>query len=121
MVEGKDREETIRLTAETLRISIQRAAFIYQIEHGEIPPTGDVIDEGEPRDEDPAVEKPDDDHEKGDRREPERPRGIAHDTPKSDRREVCLHPFGGGEGIDGRSAHAGAEPEDWQPVPSLVS
>lgn len=42
MIEGEDREETIRLTAEALRIPLAQAEFMYAIEHGEIPPTGDV-------------------------------------------------------------------------------
>ena len=44
MIEGKDREETIRLTAAHRGISEDEAEFIYAIEHGEI--TGDVIDVG---------------------------------------------------------------------------
>ena len=47
MIEGKDREETIRLTSETLGISILDATFIYAIEHGEIPETGDDRIEGD--------------------------------------------------------------------------
>jgi hypothetical protein len=41
MIEGKDREETIRLTAEFLEISVIEAAFIWGQEHGEI--KSDVI------------------------------------------------------------------------------
>lgn len=41
MIEGKDKEETIRLTARGLGISELQAAFIWAIEHGEI--KGDVI------------------------------------------------------------------------------
>ncbi len=41
MIEGKDREETIRLTAEFLGISELQAAFIIAQEYGEI--EGDVI------------------------------------------------------------------------------
>lgn len=41
MIEGKDKEETIRLTAQGLGISKLQAAFIWAIEHGET--TGDVI------------------------------------------------------------------------------
>lgn len=41
MIEGKDKEETIRLTAEGLGISELEAAFIWAIEHGET--DGDVI------------------------------------------------------------------------------
>jgi len=41
MIEGKDKEETIRLTAEFLGISELRAAFLWAIEHDEI--EGDVI------------------------------------------------------------------------------
>jgi hypothetical protein len=48
MIEGKDREETIRLTAEALGVSIREAAFMYAVEHGEIPPTGDVRYEKKP-------------------------------------------------------------------------
>ncbi len=42
MIEGRDREETIRLTAEALRVPLAQAEFMYAIEHDEIPPTGDV-------------------------------------------------------------------------------
>lgn len=42
MIKGKDKEETIRLTAQVLGISADEAGFIYAIETGEIPPTGDV-------------------------------------------------------------------------------
>jgi hypothetical protein len=35
MIEGKDRDETIRLTAEALGIPLAEAAFIYAIEAGE--------------------------------------------------------------------------------------
>ncbi len=42
MIEGKDLEETIELTAEALGISEQQAAFIIAIETGEI--TGDMIE-----------------------------------------------------------------------------
>jgi len=41
MIKGKTKEETIRLTAEFLGISLIEAAFIWAQEHGEI--TGDVI------------------------------------------------------------------------------
>ena len=41
MIEGKDREETIRLTAEGLGISPLEAEFIWAIEHDET--QGDVI------------------------------------------------------------------------------
>ena len=41
MIEGKTKEETIRLTAEFLGISEIEAAFIYGLEHGTI--KGDVI------------------------------------------------------------------------------
>lgn len=45
MIEGKDREETIRLTAKALGISLAEAEFIVAIELGEI--DGDVIVESE--------------------------------------------------------------------------
>jgi hypothetical protein len=41
MIEGKTKEETIRLTAQFLGISQIEAAFIWGQEHGEI--KGDVI------------------------------------------------------------------------------
>ena len=41
MIEGKTREETIRLTAAFLGISLVEAAFIWGQEHGTI--KGDVI------------------------------------------------------------------------------
>ena len=41
MIEGKTKEETIRLTARFLGISLIEAAFIWGQEHGEI--SGDVI------------------------------------------------------------------------------
>lgn len=41
MIEGKDRAETIRLTAEALSISEAEAEFIVAIELGEI--RGDII------------------------------------------------------------------------------
>jgi len=41
MIEGKTREETIRLTAKAYGISEVEAAFIWGLEHGTI--NGDVI------------------------------------------------------------------------------
>jgi hypothetical protein len=41
MIEGKDREETIKLTAKFWGISEVEAAFIWGLEHGTI--KGDVI------------------------------------------------------------------------------
>lgn len=41
MIEGKDREETVRLTATALGISVQAAEFVVAIELGEI--DGDVV------------------------------------------------------------------------------
>ena len=41
MIEGKDKEETIRLTAEGLGISRLEAEFIWAIEHGET--AGDLV------------------------------------------------------------------------------
>lgn len=41
MIEGKDKEETIRFTAEGLGISLLEAEFIWAIEHGES--DGDVV------------------------------------------------------------------------------
>jgi hypothetical protein len=53
MIEGKDREETIRLTAEALGISVAEAEFIIAIETGEI--TGDVVElDGKGNEIDPA-------------------------------------------------------------------
>lgn len=51
MIEGKDREDTIRLTARVLRIPTSEAEMMYAIEHGEIPPTGDVqtVDDERPK------------------------------------------------------------------------
>ena len=48
MIEGKTREETIRLTARFLGISLVEAAFIWGQEHGTI--KGDVIVVGEKSD-----------------------------------------------------------------------
>ena len=48
MIEGKTREETIRLTAAFLGISLVEAAFIWGQEHGTI--KGDVIVVEEKRD-----------------------------------------------------------------------
>ena len=48
MIEGKTREETIRLTAAFLEISLIEAAFIWGQEHGTI--KGDVIVVEEKRD-----------------------------------------------------------------------
>lgn len=42
MIEGRDREETIRLTAEALGIGLVDAAFIVAQEYGDI--GGDMID-----------------------------------------------------------------------------
>jgi hypothetical protein len=41
VIEGKDREETIRLTAMAYGISLADAEFIYAIEKGEI--RGDIV------------------------------------------------------------------------------
>lgn len=49
MIEGGNREETIRLTAEALGITLAEAEFIYAIETGEIPITGDVRTVGDDR------------------------------------------------------------------------
>jgi hypothetical protein len=45
MIVGKDREETVRLTAEALGESLDRAEMIVAFELGEI--TGDVVDEAD--------------------------------------------------------------------------
>jgi hypothetical protein len=42
MIEGRTREETIRLTAQALGVSLQQAAFIVAMELGEI--DGDSIE-----------------------------------------------------------------------------
>lgn len=47
MIEGKDKAETIRLTAEFWGISLLEAEFIWAIEHGEI--EGDVIKVDQPK------------------------------------------------------------------------
>ena len=46
MIVGNTREETIRLTSDTLGISVEEAELIYAIEHGET--DGDATEENEP-------------------------------------------------------------------------
>ena len=52
MIEGKDREDTIARTAAALGIPLEEADLMYAIEHGEIPETGDVRQEGDMDDDD---------------------------------------------------------------------